>query len=211
MPDGQDPQEQPTTTTLGTDKQQPICLADIPFCAGESPAPITLTVKALSKDFPDQVRTIRVRWRVQGRSFLACHWWWLAFAGGGLGLALIGYGWVRPDRFAMHDAVKLAGKREQLARAVARRLRDLPGGKPGWYRSSATGLREDGSATDKLRTAAVELHARRGEVILRSRGGLQRVSPQSKKLEPVPEAAKEGHVASKNIVYNVGSLFFQIG
>ena len=75
--------------------------------------------------------------------------------------------------------------------------------------SATTGLREDGSATNKLGTASVILRARKGEVILDCRGGLTRVNPQSKKLEPV-DTGKDGHIASKNIVYNVGSLFFQL-
>ena len=148
-------------------------------------------------------------WKVEGRSFLACHWWWIAAAFGGIGLLFIGYGFVKPYDFAAHDAIKMAGDRAKLLRAVGRRLRELPGGRSGWYRNAATGLREDGSATRKLGQAAVVLEARKGDVLLRSRGGLQRVHPQSKKLEPF-ETGKDGALASKGVSYVVGDLHFMI-
>lgn len=178
---------------------------------GRVPDPAVLTVTASSPDFPDQKATIDITWKVTGRNLLACWWWLVAAIGGGLFVIFLGYGFVRPFRFAIDDQVQLASKREQLSRAVGRRLRELPGGRPGWYRSAAVGLLENGQATTKVDQAVVQLHARKGEVIIRSRGGLERVSPQTKKLEPVPEAAtKDGHNASKNTVYAAGNLFFQI-
>jgi len=128
---------------------------------------------------------------------------------GGLLLLRIGYGFVKPYDFSAHDAVKLAADRQKLVRAVGRRLRDLPGGRAGWYRNAATGLREDGSATNKLSQAAVVLEARKGDVILKGRSGLQRVNPQSKKLEPL-ETGKHGVAASKGVTYVSGDLHFSI-
>lgn len=199
------------TVEIGDGLSVRLCLAKIPRCAAESPKPAILTVAAVADDFPEQHVEVAVSWQVSGRSLLACWWWLIAIVGGTLFVVVVGYGFVRPWRFAVDDQVQLAGKREQLARAVGRRLRDLPGGRTGWYRSAAVGLLDNGQATAKLGTALVELHARRGEVIIKCRGGLERVSPQSKKLEPVAEAAtKDGHVASKNVVYSAGSLFFQL-
>jgi hypothetical protein len=208
---GYGPHKKPVQFELGDAQRVRICLADVPRCASESPAPTTFTVVAVSPDFADQKADVELRWKVSGRSFLACWWWLIAATGGTLFVATVGYGFIRPWRFAVDDQVQLAGKREQLARAVGRRLRDLPGGRPGWYRSAAVGLLDNGQATAKVGAALVELHARKGEVIIRSRGGLERVSPQTKKMVPVPEAAtRDGHVASKNVVYSAGSLFFQI-
>ena len=188
-----------------------ICLAGVPRCSGETPEPSLLTVQALSPDFPDQKATLEVKWQVTGRNPLACWWWLIAAIGGSLFVIIVGYGFIKPFRFNVDDQVQLAGKREQLARAVGRRLRDLPGGRSGWYKSASVGLLENGQASAKVATGIVELHARKGEVMIKSRGGLERVSHQTKKLEPVPEAAtKEGHCASKNTVYAAGNLFFQI-
>ncbi len=186
-----------------------ICLAEVPRCAAEAPEPAVLTVQAMSPDFTDQNATVQITWTVTGRSFLACWWWLIGAVGGVITVIVLGYGFVRPYRFTIDDQVRLAGKREQLVRAVGRRLRDLPGGRPGWYRSAAVGLLENGQATPKLGQAVVELHARRGEVIIVSRSGLERVSAQTKKLEPVPDA-REGHNAAKNTVYVAGKLVFQI-
>jgi hypothetical protein len=188
-----------------------ICLANVPRCSGESPEPAVLTVQAMSPDFPEQKATLDVKWNVTGRNPLACWWWLIAAIGGSLFVIIVGYGFIRPFRFNVDDQVQLAGKREQLSRAVGRRLRDLPGGRSGWYKSASVGLLENGQATSKVATSIVELHARKGEVIIKSRGGLERVSHQTKKLEPVAEAAtKDGHLASKNTVYAAGNLFFQI-
>jgi hypothetical protein len=193
------------------DRRVTLCLAEIPRCADESPAPVVLTVQALSPDFPEQHADVEIVWRVAGRSLWAC-WWWLIAAIAGLTLAvIIGYGFIRPFRFEVDDQVTLSAKREQLARATGRRLRDLPGGRPGWYRSAAVSLLDNGQASARLGQGVVELHARRGEVVIRSRSGLERISPQSKKLEPVAEAARrEGHVASRNVVCRAGALFFRI-
>ncbi|MFO0576210.1 MAG: hypothetical protein U1A78_19580 [Polyangia bacterium] len=193
---------------LGLDRSVKICL-EPPRCAGESLAPAILTVKPTSPDFLAEEATVRITWFVPGRGFLLCNLWWLASLGGGLLLVLIVLGFIRPYNFGVDDSVKIATKKEGLSRAVARRLRDLPGGRAGFYRSAATGLREDGSATDRLRTAQLSLHAFRGEILLRSPSGLSRMNPQTRKMDPV-EIPKEGYALSRNTVYQVGSLFFQV-
>jgi len=187
-----------------------ICLAEVPRCASESPDPIALTIKPKNPDFADQVATVRITWKVEGRNFLACHWWWIAAFGGGAFFLFVGFGFIKPQNFSPHDSIKMASDRKKLQRAVGRRLRELPGGRSGWYRSAATGLRDDGSATNKLRLAAVVLKAHKGDVYLVSQGGLQRVHPGTKKLEPV-DTGNDGIPASKGVMYNAGSLFFQIG
>ena len=187
-----------------------ICLAEVPRCAAESPDPITLTITPNNPDFADQAKPVKLKWRVDGRNFIACHWWWIAVIGGGILFLLVGYGFIKPSNFSPHDSLKMASDRKKLMRAVGRRLRELPGGRSGWYRSAATGIRDDGSATSKKRLATVVIAAHKGDIYLHSRGGLQRVNPGSKKLEPV-DTGKDGIPAGKGIIYNVGSLFFQIG
>lgn len=194
--------------TLGIDRSVKVCL-EPPRCAGETPSPALMTVKATSPDFPAEEAKVRVIWKVTGRNFLLCNLWWLGILGGGLFLLFIVLGFIRPYQFGIDDSVKIATKKEGLQRAVARRLRDLPGGKAGFYRSAATGLRDDGSATDRLRTAQLTLHAYRGEVMIRCKGSLLRMNPQTRKLDPV-EVPAEGYAASRNTVYQVGTLFFQV-
>ena len=188
--------------------KMPICL-EVPRCAGEHPEPAMLTVRATSLDFPNERATVKIRWRVEGRNFLACDGWWVGALGAILFALFVAYGWVRPDRFSGDDMVQIAKKREGLARATGRRLKELPGGRPGWYRSSRTGLREDGSPTDQLRGATIVFMARRGEVMLHCNGGLRRMNQQTKKLEDLT-VGKEGYAASKNVIYCAGSLFFQV-
>lgn len=194
---------------FGTQQVQ-ICLAEVPRCSSENPKPIVLTVKPKNPDFADQVATLQIKWRVEGRNFLACHWWWIAAVAGGLFLLFLGYGFVKPYNFSPHDTIRLASERKQLNRAVGRRLRELPGGRSGWYRSASTGIRDDGSATDKPKLAAVLIRAHKGEVYLESRGALERVHPGTKKLEPL-DTGDDGVPAAKGVVYRVGNLYFQIG
>ena len=203
LPDGLQVEMQLDTRELS------ICVAKVPRCAEEHPAPVILTVVPENPDFADQKVEIKLTWRVEGRSWFACYRWWIFGGLGALGLLLIGYGFVKPSDFSSQDAIKMAGDRTKLQRAVRRRLRELPGGRSGWYRNAATGVREDGSATRKLSQAAVVLQARNGDVLLRARGGLHRVHPQTKKLEPYAPG-KDGTLASKGVVYVVGNLHFMI-
>jgi hypothetical protein len=168
-----------------------------------------LKIKPTSAEFASEQALVSVHWTVRGRGFLLCNLWWLGAIAGGLLLFLIVLGFVRPHEFGIEDSVKIATKKEALSRAVARRLRDLPGGKAGVYRSAATGLREVGSATDKLRTAQLSFHAYKGEILLRCHGALCRMSPQTRKLEPV-EIPSDGYALTRNTVYQVGNLFFQV-
>lgn len=193
---------------LGIDRSVKICLSP-PRCAGEKLPPALLKIKPTSAEFASEQALVSVHWNVRGRGFLLCNLWWLGAIAGGLLLFLIVLGFVRPHEFGIEDSVKIATKKEALSRAVARRLRDLPGGKAGFYRSAATGLREDGSATDKLRTAQLSFHAYKGEILLRCHGALCRMSPQTRKLEPV-EIPSDGYALTRNTVYQVGNLFFQV-
>lgn len=199
---------QPRSVTISLDRTVRICLA-VPRCAGDSPAKAQLTVQAQSADFPSAQAAVQVRWQVTARSFLSCHLWWIALVGGVLLLAFIAYGFLRPSHFSADDSVKIATKQPALQRAVARRLRDLPGGRAGFYRSAATGLREDGSATGRKRQALLRLAAVHGDIVLYSRGPVQRYNPQTRKLDNIP-IGKHGYSVTKNAVYCAGALYFQV-
>lgn len=193
---------------LGLDRALKICL-EPPRCAGEQLSPAILRIKPTSPEFATEQAVVAIKWQVRGRGFLLCNLWWLSILGGGLVLLLIALGFIRPYQFGIDDSVKIATKKDGLQRAVARRLRDLPGGRAGFYRSAATGLREDGSATDRLGTSQVSFHAYKGEIMLRCHGSLQRMNPQTRKLDPV-EVPTDGYALSRNTVYQVGTLFFQV-
>ncbi len=45
--------------------------------------------------------------------------------------------------------------------------------------------------------------------MIRCKGSLLRLNPQTRKLDPV-DVPKEGYAASRNTVYQVGTLFFQV-
>lgn len=194
--------------TLGIRRTARLCL-EVPRCAGERPPPARLTVRPTSDDFREQLAVVQVRWVVDGRDFLTCNLVWLAIAAGGIFSLILIYGFLAPYRFSLDDTVKIAMKQQALGRAVARRLLDLPGGRAGFYRSAATGLRQDGSATRRLRGATLVLAARRGEIVVRSPGPVLRLNPRTRKMEPLA-SGREGHVALKGVIYQAGELFFQV-
>lgn len=193
---------------LGFDRSVKLCLTP-PRCAGENLPPALLSINPTNPEFASEKALVSVKWTVKGRGFFLCNVWWLGVVGGGLAVLFIALGFLRPHHFGIEDSVKIATKKEALQRAVARRLRDLPGGRAGFYRSAATGLREDGSATDKLRSAQLSFHAYKGEILLRCNGTLSRMNPQTRKLEPV-DIPSDGYGLSRNMVYQVGNLFFQV-
>ena len=199
---------EPRSVTIGLDRAVRICL-EVPRCASDSPTPAILTVQAQSPDFPSQRATVQLRWQVSARSFLSCHLWWLAIVGGVIFAVFIAYGFLKPSQFSNDDSVKIATKQPALQRAVARRLRDLPGGRAGFYRSAAAGLREDGSATHRKRQALLVLAAVDGDIVLHSRGAVQRYNPQTRKLDDVT-IGKHGYSVAKNVVYRAGALYFQV-
>ena len=199
---------QERSTTLGLQRAVRLCL-EVPRCAGDSPPPAMLTAQAQSPDFPAERAAVQLRWQVSSRSFVSCHWWWIALLSGALLVLFIAYGFIRPAHFSVEDGVKIATKQPALQRAVARRLRDLPGGKAGFYRSASTGLREDGSATNHTRTALLVFTAVPGDIVLYCRGALQRYNPQTRKLDDVA-VGKSGYPVAKNTIYCVGTLYFQV-
>lgn len=195
------------TLEMDASRQIPVCIETSACASGETQS-VKLVVSAVNPDFADQKFEIPVKYVIQGRGWLACNMWWIAALAGVLLLGALGYGFIVPLDFSNDDLLRVAAKEAALPRAVARRLREMPGGKKGWYRNATFGLRNDGSATDDVKTALVVFRAGRSEILLSARGTLSRMNPRTHKMEPVSDP--QSHSLSKNAVYEVGGLYFKV-
>lgn len=196
------------TLTLGADRKVPVCLETARCGGDESPEGVRIRIVPKEAAFAKQALDVDVRYRVIGTTWFGCHGWWLMTLLGLVLVGAVGYGFIVPIPFSNDDTIRVASKEPALRRAVARRLRDLPGGRSGWYRSGRIFLGSDGSALSNARGAILVLEAGRGHVrVAQVRGSLQRLSPRTRTFEPVETGP---HELSKNAVYEVAGMFFQV-
>lgn len=202
--------------SLGVDALDPvkrqldICL-EVPRCAGEqSPASAVLRVVPLTPEFASQARTVRLRWRVEGRGFLGCHGFWLLPSLGVLGLGILLAGFLRPARFPPGAAIRVAGSERGMRQAAAILLVDCPGSRPGFFRDARLGLQGDGEVNGRTRGALVVLRAsREAGVVLEGHGSLERQDRRTLQWEPVEDLAR-GHVPLASALYRAGGTLFKV-
>lgn len=184
-----------------------VCLK-VPACSGEvSPEDAALVITPLDPAFAGDVRTVPMAWRVEGRSWLACHAFWLVptvLAALGL-LALVGF--VRPRRFEADATITTAGDPKSIRRATPTRLLDCPGSRAGFYRDAALGIHGDGSVNGRVRHAAAVLRAVRGGVVLEARGGLEVFDRRRSHWRAVEDNPTS---PSPRDIYRVGGLVFRV-
>lgn|GEM_PF-5446954 len=198
--------------TIGVDQELPICL-DIARCpTAETGVSIDLLVRPTEPLFADQVRRVSVSYTVRRRSALDCwSWvlWWLLPV---LGLAVVIYGWVRPEGFAPGSSLRLASSEKNLRRAPRVLLEEQPGGKRGWYRSARVYIDVGGAATRRRRDALVTVRPQAGGVTVTSRAGIQRQDRRTRRMEPVDSREnKDGVMLQRARVYQAGSLLIKAG
>lgn len=191
-------------------RQLDICL-EVPRCAGEvSPASAVLRVVPLTPEFKAQAKTLRLRWKVEGRSFLGCQgvWVWPSLALLGLGVLILGF--TRPARFPSGASIRVAGSERGIRQSAAILLRACPGSGPGFYRDARLGLHADGEVKGHLRHPLILLRADRGAgVLLTGPGPLEQQDRRTLKWEPVAELAR-GHVPSPSVLYRAGGTYFKV-
>jgi hypothetical protein len=187
-----------------------VCL-EVPRCAADvSPPAAVLHVTPLTPEFASQATTVRLRWRVEARSPLACHGFWLLPALGSLGAVVLLAGFTRPARFPPGAAVRIAGSERGLRQAASVLLRACPGSSPGFFRDARLGMQGDGNVTGRVRGAAVVLRAvQGGGVVLAGNGPVERQDRRTSKWEPVDDLAS-GHVPSPGTLYRAGGTLFQV-
>ncbi len=192
------------------DRRLDICL-EVPRCAGEvSPDSAVLRVVPLTPEFKAQEKTVRLRWKVEGRGFLGCHgaWVWPTLALLGFGLVIAGF--TQPARFPPGASIRVAGSERGMRQSAAILLQACPGSSPGFYRDARLGLHGDGEVNGRTRNAVLVLRATRGAgVVLTGLGPLEQQDRRTLKWEPVADLA-QGHVPSPSVLYRAGGTYFKV-
>jgi len=187
-----------------------VCL-EVPPCDGDSSRAGTgLRVTPLTPEFAAQATTVHLRWKIEGKGFLACHAPWLAPLSAVLLVGFILLGIVRPARFPPGTSIWIAGSDKGIQRTSPLLLRESPGSSAGFLRDARLGLHGDGSLNGRLRGAVASLHATRSRgVLVRSTGLLEQQHPRTKKWEPV-EGASRGYPPVSGALYRAGGTVFKL-
>lgn len=185
-----------------------VCL-DVPRCAGEvSPDGVRLHVRPLTPEFADREATIGVKWTVVNRNPFACYGWLLGPLLGLLGLFLLVFGIVRPNRFPDGASLRVGANARAVKRSSGVVLTDCPGSGAGFYRDARLGLHGDGTCSGRLRDAILTLKAAPGGLVVIS-GRLQMQNRRSGQWEEADERTR-GHTPISGAIYRVGDLFFSV-
>jgi hypothetical protein len=187
-----------------------LCL-EVPRCLGEPPQDgMSVKVSPLTPEFKGQSATVRLRWTIASRGFLACQGYWFWPLVGSLGMAFVAAGIVRPARFSAAAAVRVAGSEKGLRTASALVLRECPGAGAGFYRDARLGLHGDGSVNGRVRLAAVHFRAvRGGGFVLTGTGPLEVQERRTLKWSPVGDLGR-GHVPQGSAPYRSGGVYFKV-
>jgi hypothetical protein len=187
-----------------------LCL-EVPRCAGEvSPEALELVVAPRAPEFANQAAHVRLRWRVEGRSWLSCNGWWVWPVVVVATLLWLAAGVLRPARFGVSASIRVAGNEKGLKTAPAILLRDCPGSGAGFYRDARLGLHGDGSLNGRLAHAPVVLWATRDRgAVLRGPGPVEVQDRRSLKWRPVEDLAR-GHMPDPSAVYRSGGTCFKV-
>jgi hypothetical protein len=181
-----------------------------PGCCAESPKGVTVTVRGVDPHYHAQAVKVPLAFEVAPTPFLTCWWPYIAGAIGAIIFIIIVVGFVRPRDFDKEEVIRLAKTEQALTRAAGRRLRDLPGGKRGFYRSARVAFDGAGNAVRSGSGASFILRAAKGDPEVEIRGGLEEKDPRTRKFQPV-DTAKGPAYLRRNIVYRSGEFFFRLG
>lgn len=200
--------ELPSPVTV-TDGKVRACLV-APGCCEAAPAGATLTLRGADPHYHPGAVTVPLAYRVEPTPFLTCWWPYLAAAAGAIALTIIVVGFVRPRDFDKEEVLRLAKAEPALARASGRRLRDLPGGKRGFYRDARIALDGAGNAVRATAGAALILRAAKGDPVVTARGGLEEKDPRTRKFVPI-DPAKGPIYLRRGVIYRCGEFVFRLG
>jgi hypothetical protein len=192
------------------DRSLYICL-DTPRCEGETPpAGIALKLTPRTPEFAAQSATVHLHWKVRGRPFYLCHAFWLGPLAGGLFGLFVLLGILRPARFPVAAAIRVAGSEKGTRTAAAIVLRECPGSSPGFYSDACLGLHDDGSVNGRTAGALVRLRAvRGGGVVLSGHGPVEVQDRRTRAWEPVDDLHR-GHPPTTARLYRAGSTYFRV-
>lgn len=186
-----------------------VCLI-APGCCTASGTGAALTLRGVDPHYHPGALDAPLAYRVRKTPLLTCWWPYIAGAIGTIIFIIIVVGWIRPRDFDKEEVIRLAKNEQALARANGRRLRDLPGGKRGFYRNARIALDGAGNAVGATSGANVILRAAKGDPQVEIRGGLEEKDLRTRKFQPV-DLSKGPVYLRRGTIYRSGEFFFRLG
>ncbi len=197
---------------IGADQELPICLRVARCPTGLAGGSQELILRPLEPLFQDQERRVTVQYTVKSRGLFDCWDWLLRWLGGALVLAVILYGWIRPQGFEPGSSIRLASSEKGLRRAPRLLLEEEPGGRTGWYRSACVYVDAGGATTRRRRDALFSCVPSGGGVTVRSHSGIERQDRRTRKMEPIDtREVASGTALQRGRLYRVGDLLIKAG
>lgn len=186
-----------------------VCLS-APGCCTAAGTGATLTLRGVDPHYHAGALAAPLAYHVRKTPLLTCWWPYIAGAIGTIIFIIIVVGLIRPRDFDKEEVIRLAKNEQALARANGRRLRDLPGGKRGFYRNARIALDGAGNAVGGTSGASVILRAAKGDPQVEIRGGLEEKDARTRKFQPV-DLSKGPVYLRRGIIYRSGEFFFRLG
>jgi hypothetical protein len=181
-----------------------------PGCCSESPKGVTMTVRGVDPHYHPQAVKVPMTFEVAPTPFLTCWWPYIAAGIGTIIFIIVVVGFVRPRDFDKEDLIRLAKTEQALTRAGGRRLRELPGGKRGFYRNARVAFDGGGNAVRATSGVSLILRAARGDPHVTAIGSLEEKDPRTRKFQPV-DLSKGPIYLRRGIVYKLGEFVFRLG
>ena len=187
-----------------------LCISSPKCCSELDELGVRVTLRGQDPHYHSGALSLPLRFHVDAAGWLRCWLPVLILAGLGLLGAFILYGFVRPNSFEGMARIKLSGTERGLARAPARPLRDLPGGKMGFYRNATVAFDVSGEPRGPRKTAMLRLEADAGgEIKLAGRGDVEQKNPRTRRWEVIDRRGGLVFLRTR-VVYRVGELLFRI-
>lgn len=187
-----------------------LCAVSLKCCADIDGASARLLLRGRDAHYHPGAIEVPIAASISAAGFVRC-WLVAILVGTGLLLlAVIAYGLFSPKDFLSDQRIRLSGSEAKLKRASAMVLREMPGGRRGFYRNATVGFDASGSPLGPRRSALLRLEAAGGgELMVKAGSSLETKDRRSRKW--VAASTEAGPVMlRRRIEYRVGDLYFRI-
>jgi hypothetical protein len=181
-----------------------------PGCCAPSPKNATITIRGVDPHYAPDALQVPFKVNVDPTPFITCWWPYIATAIGTIMFIIILIGIIKPLDFNKEDMIKLAKTEQALDRAGGRRLRELPGGKRGFYRNAHVAFDGAGNAVRATKGVNMILRAAKGDPQVQIFAGLEEKDPRTRKFVQV-DLSKGPIYLRRGIVYKTGEFVFRVG
>lgn len=187
-----------------------VCMVAPGCCTDADGTGAVLVIRGQNEHYHPEAIEVPLAFKVAKTPFITC--WWRVIAGiiGAIIFGIVAYGFIKPFDFDSQEVIRLASKENGLARAAGRRLRELPGGRRGFYRDARVAFDGTGGAVAPSSGASLVLKATKNDSAVVSKTTIEQKDPRTRKWVPV-DAGDGLLYLRRGVVYRVGEFYFRIG